>query len=308
MKKLFLIILAFAMLCACSAKEPQTEELPAKEAEEITELEKYAFSQEALSFVKRTARVFGGTKLDSIGQPQPWILAQMLLPEIENVGEKINIEHLGQTEYSLKTEEYIALIEKYFGKGCVSEADKKYMRETVEIGISPEVHQWETESIERESFDGNVAVYSLVLKNLHCGCKCNARAKFEILEDENGFYLRFVSNAPSEAKYLAAADYEQRAKELATQLAENLKSGIEGKSSIGTEDIIVQNFIFKMPAYINHGEGCRRNAPYFGELKIGLDNERYFPENKVEKILFQVFGNYDYSNFEWNENFDYDEN
>ena len=309
MKKLFLIILTFALLCACCAKEPLPKEVPAeenKETEEALELEKYASSEEALGFVKRIARVLGGTKLDSIGQPQPWVLAQMLLPEIEQTGKKINIEHLNQTEYSLETEEYIALIEKHFGKGCISDEDKKYMRETTETGIYAEVHQWETEKIEFDGIKDNIASYSLILKNLHCGCPCSTSAKFEIKEDENGFYLCFVSNIPEKTKTFTT-DYRWQAEELAKQLAESLKSGIEGKSSLGTEDILVQNFIFKMPAYTNHGEGCRRNAPYFGELKIGLDATRIFPENKVEKILLQVLENYDYSNFEWGENFDYDE-
>ncbi len=306
MKKILLIILALIMLASCQNTEPRQEQ---EKPQEITDTEKeaesYASSEEAINFVKRTAAVFGGTRLKATDRQQPWVFGQMLLSEMEAAGEKIT--YGAYTGSLVEKEKYISVIEKYFGENCIAEEYIAFLGEEVEVFQNADVHQWKTESINLKSVNDGKAVYSLTMYNIHCGCKIDTLAEYEITETESGFYLRFVSNSPNLAKYRAAVDYREQAMSLAEQIVGAMKSGAHETGIYSHEGINVENFIFMMPQHTNHGEKCNRNAPFYGVLKRDVSLEYHFPADEVEKIIFWTFGT-DMEDFSWGDNFTYDEN
>lgn len=110
---------------------------------------------------------------------------------------------------------------------------------------------------------------------------------FDVMEDEEGKFLRIVSNSVLEK--FREPSFEDQAKSLAMQIIEQMgKEGFE-KSVKERNPQTALDFVCRMQKHINLGEDFDKKSPYMGGFY--RDEEGYhFPVAEIKKIAFEVFG------------------
>ena len=111
----------------------------------------------------------------------------------------------------------------------------------------------------------------------------------DVLKDEEGFFLRLVSNEKGEE--FGEVSFEDQAKYLTSRLVESLGTEyiLSAIQSVDSKNVL--NFISGIQKSIHLGKGFDRNSPYIGEFY--KDGEGYhLPVSSIKTVAKEVFGIY----------------
>ena len=126
---------------------------------------------------------------------------------------------------------------------------------------------------------------------------------FEVLEDDDGKFLRLVSNKVSE--HFSKAPFEMQAQSLAKQMLKVMnKANIESEN-IEISNHFAANFAMQAAVFVNASNGFDKDSPYVGSFGKRSGYSYYLPVKEVERIAFEVFGIEDFQ-YGFNSNFEYD--
>ena len=126
---------------------------------------------------------------------------------------------------------------------------------------------------------------------------------FDVMEDDDGKFLRLVSNEASEP--FRKASFEMQAQSLVRQFLKvmNKKNFEEEKNLISNS--LAGNFMMQAAVFVNASNGFDKDSPYVGYFGKISGNTYYLPVAEMERIAFEVFGIEDFQ-YGFNSNFEYD--
>lgn len=126
---------------------------------------------------------------------------------------------------------------------------------------------------------------------------------FDVMEDDDGKFLRLVSNEASEP--FRKASFEMQAQSLTRQMLQ-----VMNKKNFEEENILISNgfagnFMMQAAVFVNASNGFDKYSPYVGSFGKISGYTYYLPVKEMKRIAFEVFGIEDFQ-YGFNSNFEYD--
>ena len=126
---------------------------------------------------------------------------------------------------------------------------------------------------------------------------------FDVMEDDDGKFLRLVSNEASEP--FRKASFEMQAQSLTKQMLQ-----VMNKKNFEEENILISNglagnFMMQAAVFVNASNGFDKYSPYVGSFGKISGYTYYLPVKEMERIAFEVFGIEDFQ-YGFDSNFEYD--
>ena len=126
---------------------------------------------------------------------------------------------------------------------------------------------------------------------------------FDVMEDEEGKFLRIVSNKVLER--FGKASFEMQAQSLTRQMLK-----VMNKKNLEEENILISNglagnFMMQAAVFVNASNGFDKYSPYVGSFGKISGHTYYLPVAEMERIAFEVFGIEDFQ-YGFDSNFEYD--
>ena len=126
---------------------------------------------------------------------------------------------------------------------------------------------------------------------------------FEVMEDNNGKFLRLVSNKVIE--HFGEASFEMQAQSLTKHMLMVMnKNNIEGEN-LEVTDGVAANFVMHAAICANVTNAFDKNSPYVGSFGMKEGYRYYLPISEIEKIAYEVFGIENFA-YDFGSNFEYD--
>ncbi|MBR2640626.1 MAG: hypothetical protein IKL18_09350 [Oscillospiraceae bacterium] len=130
-----------------------------------------------------------------------------------------------------------------------------------------------------------------------------SEAVFDVMEDEDGKFLRLVSNKIIDR--FGKAPFEMQAQSLTRQMLQ-----VMNKKNIEEENLLISNglagnFTMHAAIFVNASNGFDKNSPYVGSFGKTSGYAYYLPMAELERVAFEVFGIEDFQ-YGFNSNFEYD--
>lgn len=131
----------------------------------------------------------------------------------------------------------------------------------------------------------------------------NSEMVFDVMEDEDGRFLRLVSNKASEP--FRKASLEMQAQSLVRQLLQvMIKKNIEEENFEVTDDIAA-NFVMQATLFACSEKNFDMYTPYLGSFGM-LESYRYYlPASEIKRVVYEVFGIEDFD-YDFGSNFKQD--
>ena len=126
---------------------------------------------------------------------------------------------------------------------------------------------------------------------------------FDVMEDEEGKFLRIVSNKVLDR--FGKASFEMQAQSLTRQMLK-----VMNKKNFEEENILISNglagnFMMQAAVFVNASNGFDKDSPYVGSFGKISGYTYYLPVAEMERIAFEVFGIEDFQ-YGFDSNFEYD--
>ncbi|MBQ7937990.1 MAG: hypothetical protein IJ283_05800 [Oscillospiraceae bacterium] len=126
---------------------------------------------------------------------------------------------------------------------------------------------------------------------------------FDVMEDDDGKFLRLVSNEASEP--FRKASFEMQAQSLVKQFLKiMIRKNIEEKSFEVTDDAAA-NFVMHAAIFAGSAKSFDMYTPYIGSFGMVEEYSYYLPLAEIERAAFEVFGIEDFE-YDFGSNFEYD--
>ena len=126
---------------------------------------------------------------------------------------------------------------------------------------------------------------------------------FDVMEDDDGKFLRLVSNNASEP--FRKASFEMQAQSLVRHFLQVMnKKNFEGES-IEVTDNLAANFVMHAAIFAGSAKNFDMYTPYIGSFGMIEGHSYYLPIAEIERVVYEVFGIEDFE-YDFGSNFEYD--